>query len=170
MLADYTSQPITVDVTDYVRGTTTLKQRVVNRSFEVSHNPDGSITVALPLEIQSYAVAADGGYGELLPHATRPDRLVSEADRAVDPETGAMRYRRLTSTTAYNYATGQEEEIPLAENGFGGDWLAYLEAKPEALMLQGQFLAQLHDLAPVNLRALREQYIRDADAAPSRFA
>ncbi|UOR06731.1 hypothetical protein MUN82_06430 [Hymenobacter aerilatus] len=169
MLTEYTSQPISVDVIDYVRGATRYHQVVVNRSISIVNNADGSVTVTMPLEIHAYAVNEDGSRGERMPHADRRDTLVSEADRAVDPATGAMRYRRLTSTTSYNYATGEEEEIPVPEGQILGDWLAYLEAKPEPLMLQGKFLAAVHDTQDVNLRHLREQYIRDADAAPSRF-
>ncbi|QNE39494.1 hypothetical protein F1C16_07980 [Hymenobacter sp. NBH84] len=59
----------------------------------------------------------------------------------MDPETGVMRYRQLTSTTAINYVTGETEALPLLENGLG-DWPGYLEEKPEPLMLQPFFPAQ----------------------------
>lgn len=166
MLVTYESHPVEVEVIDYTRSATHYKQVARNEEFVLRHYADGTSSVSMPLYLDAYAANAEGGKGEVLPHVKRGDTLISDRSRAVDPTTGAMRYRQLTATTALNYATNAVEELPLLETGLG-DWVGFLEAKEEPLMLQPFFIRQLFDAI---IRPFCEQYIRDADAAPSRFA
>ena len=84
---------------------------------------------------------------------------------AVDPQDGFPRYRLRTTNSAYNTVTQAVEEFEE-----GQDWPAFLQAKPEALMLQDRFFGVMCASGQINLNALLSAYAQQADAAPSVFA
>lgn len=159
---------------------TILRQRARPRKLEVEFLDDGCRVVRLWFKRQQFGCNADGSFGDPLPaaNANATDVLiVADSNTAVDPTStpvaGRPRYRLQSAGvpalqlagTAFNLSTGQLETFEP-----GQSWKEWLDAKPEALMLQDRFFGQVCATEQVNINALVEAYGQLADAAPSAFA
>ncbi|MGI4872071.1 MAG: hypothetical protein ACRYFX_12940 [Janthinobacterium lividum] len=155
-----------------------LGQVASPKQLVIDFGDDGCCDVQLVLKRQRYELNPDGSLAEAAGtgYATPADvLLIANATCAVDLE-GMPCYRLITETrpasarhpeapgTALNCATGQVETF-----GPGQDWPAYLNAKPERLLLQNRAFGISCAHEPVTIWELVEKYIALADVAPSRF-
>jgi hypothetical protein len=178
MLLEPELNAINLEVADLKFSETTFRQKARPAKLTMTFLPDGRVELLLLMERQACGMAADGGFGEVVPSAylkLEPARLLANHEVAVDPADGFPRYRLRTQAvqagtivqrgSAYNTRTQEVEEF--AE---GQDWLAFLHAKPEVLILQDQYFGQMCRSGQVNINALLLAYAQQADAAPSVFA
>lgn len=167
MLVKMPFTPIAPVVADRVFDNSIIKQKIAPRKrLIIDELEDGSCTVLLQLQVQPYSLTAEGTHGQPLPadYPARPVPLVADNNTAVDPATGALRYIKVTESSAVNVLTQQLEQIPALEpDQPGSPWLAWLDNKPEPLALQGDHFAMVRDTERINLRELYEQHIRQAD-------
>jgi hypothetical protein len=148
-LLSITRSFIDVDVADRTPG---VKQRARWRKMIVTQDP---LTGELVLELETWASQfADeaGAYGPaLVGNGIVPYRvpLRGDNDTAVDPETGQVRYMRTTETPQ--------------------QWLELLAAKPEPLLLQGDWFAGLMD--KMGITPLIRSFMEQANHPPfSKFS
>ncbi|TVT39640.1 hypothetical protein FNT36_18540 [Hymenobacter setariae] len=161
-------QAIALDVADLQFSETVLRQRARPSELTMRFLPSGDVELVLLMQRQAFGVSANGSFGDAVPAAyvqLPAVRLLANREVAVDPQDGFPRYRLRTPTSAYNTQTQQVEEF--AE---GQDWPSFLDAKPEALILQDRFFGAMCATGQVNINALLLAYAQQADAPPSLFA
>jgi hypothetical protein len=156
----YTPEPFELEVADRVVGQTVVKQKV--RFLRLEHD-DEARTCTVHVRVLPFAVAPDGGYGELLsaPIFQYPlDAIVASNSRLVDQRTGNI--------LAERFATKAD-----GSTGTDTDWLEAIErlkASEVPAMYQGDYFLWLRDNQPLLIGEVIRQYIRQADAPPSRYA
>jgi hypothetical protein len=168
MLLEPELQAIELEVADLKFNETIFRQKARPGRLVIDFLPNGCAELLLLMPRRAYGQATDGGFGDPVPagYLNLPDgRLLGNRDVAVDPADGFPRYRLRTTSSAYNTVTQQVEEF--AE---GQDWPAFLQAKPEELILQDRFFGLMCANGQVNINALLSAYAQQADAAPSVFA
>lgn len=152
----YTPPPFELEVSDLVRGRTRLKQKV--RFLRLEHD-DATRTATVHILVIPFAVANDDGYGDAQtrpPFTSYEDAIVASNNRLVDMRDGTILAERKFLT-------------PTAD----ADWLADIarvQASTVPAMYQGDYFLYLRDNQPLVIGEVIRQYIRQADAAPSRFA
>ncbi|RZL08365.1 MAG: hypothetical protein EOO62_15425 [Hymenobacter sp.] len=156
----YTPAPFELEVCDLVRGQTQLKQKV--RFLRLEHD-DQARTATVHVLVLPFAVAPGGGYGEGLttpPFLPYADTIVANNNRLVDMRSGAILAERYARNADGTPATDV-------------DWQAVIdrvEASEVPAMYQGDYFLYLRDNQPLIIGEVIRQYIRQADAAPSRYA
>jgi hypothetical protein len=168
MLLEPELHAIKLEVADLKFNETVFRQKARPGRLLIEFLENGCAELVLLMPRQAYGRAADGGFGDPVPagYLNLPDaRLLGNRDVAVDPQDGFPRYRLRTTSSAYNTVTQQVEEFEE-----GQDWPAFLQAKPEALMLQDRFFGVMCASGQINLNALLSAYAQQADATPSVFA
>jgi hypothetical protein len=179
MLLEPELQAINLEVADLKFSETTFRQKARPAELTLKFLPDGRVELLLLMERQACGMAADGGFGEVVPSAylkLEPARLLANHEVAVDPADGFPRYRLRTLPmqlpgggmqpgTAVNTLTQEVEEF-----ADGQDWPAFLEAKPGVYMLQDRYFGVMCSRENVNIFDLLLAYAQQADAAPSLFA
>lgn len=144
--------PIEIPVSDRIQGATTIKQLAVFQDINIRATKDqfgqASCAVYLLLHVYLYSALPDGSRGPAL--AVGPGfagyyerTLVADNNTAVNATTGQLLYNRRTGTQVLNYLSN---ELELMEGEPGADnWPAFVEAKPEALALQGDLFRYMMD-------------------------
>jgi hypothetical protein len=159
---------ITLDVADLKFDETTLRQRASISELTITFLPDGCCELLLIMPRSAYGIKEDGTTGEPVPSTyltLQPVRLRGDRNVAVDPKDGFPRYRLHTPLTALNTLTQLIETFEP-----GQTWEQFLEAKPDAYMLQDRYFGQMCQSGQVNINAMLSLYGAQADATPSLFA
>jgi hypothetical protein len=170
---------IELEVADLKFSASTFRQKARPTELTMRFLPTGDVELLLTMSRQAYGVATDGSFGDVVPatYVQLPAvRLLADRTVAVDPTDGFPRYRLITPSVAIAGGglqpgsarnTLTQEVETFAE---GQDWPAFLQAKPEALILQDKYFGEMCRSGQVNINALLLAYAQQADAAPSIFA
>lgn len=170
-----------LDVADRVLGPTTIfRQRARPLELTIKFLPGGCREVRLLLLRVQYGRNLDGSYGDELAAsdtnaASNQILLVGNSACAVDATTGKPRFRLISEGLALPSLQVAGSALNVLTNVVepfepGQTYRQWLEAKPEAYMLQDRYFGVVASRFEVNIDDLVIDYAQDADTAPSRFA
>ncbi|MDF7809901.1 hypothetical protein [Hymenobacter sp. YC55] len=158
------SLPVTtieLPVSDRRSGATVVKQKARYHGLNINQQADGTCSVLMQLSVTQYAATEAGEYGERLTWegvSSYPKTLVADNNTAVDPQSGAILYILVSSETVLDFV--KQQYISISESS----WHDFLNSRPEALALQGDFFCVLRDTQDIRIRFLIEHHIEAADA------
>ncbi len=169
-----------VDVADKVLGPTTIiRQRARPLDLHVKFLAGGCREVTLVLERLQYGRNLDGSYGDELPAdatnaASNRITLIGNSHCAVNPD-GKPRYRLISESVnlpGVQRPGSARNMLTYAVETFepGQTWRDWLDAKPEAYLLQDRYYGLVCARFDVNIDDLVLQTAEEADATPSSFA
>lgn len=148
-LLPFINKPIEVDVSDRIYNGTIFKQKACFKSMLIEQDEmfkTCSVTVFVHVSVYS---DDNGAYGDVIGGKGLSGygvKLVADNKCAVNPQTGEVLY-----------IMGDERE---------DTWLAIISAKPEPLMLQGNFFEAIMHMAPVEIAPMLRRFMLQADTAP----